>query len=173
MLHKSSLFLEILKSYMIDENQSNAAMYFITKAETELIKRKPLDQITVSTLSEDIDRALRYVESQNHIIQTVSQLRISILKNKLELEKKLLATEQLENARMEFNPEIIAIKTKTEQQKAKKEAAKKASQETRDELDITKIEVNAIDIFVTNATNNRELAMSYYQAVKGITPKHN
>ncbi|MGL6098296.1 MAG: hypothetical protein ACRC0G_01595 [Fusobacteriaceae bacterium] len=173
MLHKSSLFLDILSAYMTDVAQANVAINFIEKSEKDLMKRKPLDQITVSTLNEDLDRALRYIESQNHIIQAVGQLKISIMRKKLDLEKKLTSQEQAESAKLEFDPDIVAIKSKAEQTKVKKEAAKVASQDTRDELDSTKIELNAIEIFVVNSNNNRELAMSYYQAVKGVMPKHN
>ncbi|MGL4988774.1 MAG: hypothetical protein ACRCX2_09480 [Paraclostridium sp.] len=173
MIHKSSLFLDILTKYMTDVNQANSAISFIEKSEKDLMKRKHLHLIDVATMNEDLDIAIRYIESQNHIIQTVSQLKISILRKKNDLDKLLMSQEQAEKSRLEFDPSIVSITNKTEQNRAKKEAAKLASQNTRDDLDEVKIELNAIEIFVTNSTNNRELALSYYQAVKNIAPKHN
>lgn len=172
MIHKSASFHDLLSKYFNDPVKVNGIMGYITNAEQMLIKRKRVHEMTSSTMNEDIDKAITIIENLNHVLQTVQQIKIEIKRRKLDLENLLSAQENNEKSRLEFDPSIINISSKIEKAQKIKEAAKAASKKTQEELDETKIDLDAIDTYVTNSENNRELALSYYQAMKNAAPKH-
>ncbi|MGL5314384.1 MAG: hypothetical protein ACRCX2_31630 [Paraclostridium sp.] len=172
MLHKSNLFLDLISKYFKDHNKVNAMIAYITKSETDLMNRKRIHEMTVGTMSEDLDKAIVIIETANHVVQSVGQIKVEILRKKLELERLLVTEEQTEKARLEFDPSIVGIGNKTEKDKKIREAAKAVSQKTKDEIDEIKIDLIAIEIFVSNSISNKELALSYYQALKNTAPKH-
>ena len=172
MIHKSACFHDLLAKYFDDSIKVNGVMAYITNAELQLIGRKKIHEMTASSMNEDIDKAITIIENLNHVLQTVQQIKIEIKKKKLALENLLTTQENNEKSRIEYDPSIINISNKTEKAQKIKEAAKSASKQTQEQLDEIRIDLDAIDTYVTNSENNRELALSYYQALKNAVPKH-
>lgn len=164
----SSIFKEVLETYENDRNKSAQIIKNITDFEGLFNKKMPLEKITVANYNQTLNLSLDYIKNANTISSWVGQMRILIMRRKIAMKKKIDLATSREIKRLQSAEIIVSIASKTERDKQKKFFLEEALLEDQYELDNINIDLEAINTFVKEAENERDLSYAYYQAIKNM-----
>lgn len=164
----SSIFKEVLETYELDRIKSGQILKAITDFEGLFNKKIALEKIIVANYNQSLNLSLDYIKNTNTIVSWVSQMKILIMRKKSNIKKKIDLATAKEMKRLETAEIIVSIASKTERDKQKKFFLEEALLEDQYELDNINIDLEAINAFVKEAENERDLAYAYYQAIKNM-----
>lgn len=167
-ISKSKLFKELLIEHSQDKSAADNIITHITAHENDIQKRVPLQEITTGNYNRCLNDSIDFIEKSNKISAWVCNLRLLILKKKMEKSRELDKATIYENKRLEQSDILLSITNKTEKEKQKKFLLDDKLLLLRAELDNLKFQLETLDQFCSQAESIKDLVYSYYQGIKNM-----